>query len=106
MLSYSLENIIFESISLKTVGNIIKFQLPFYQLQARFACLRCGAGGHKVSARRSLRAPGVTLINYKGDNISKYVWPTVIIDITRKITKFVMVDKLKFVIIKKVTMTS
>ena len=28
------------------------------------------------------------LINYMGDNISKYVCPTVIIDIARKITKF------------------
>ena len=34
-------------------------------------------------------APGVTLINYNGDNISIYVCPTVIIDIARKITKFV-----------------
>ena len=31
----------------------------------------------------------VTLVNYKGDIISKYVCPTVIIDITRKNTKFV-----------------
>ena len=29
------------------------------------------------------------LINLKGDNISKYVCPTIIIDIARKITKFV-----------------
>ena len=29
------------------------------------------------------------LINYMGDNISKYVCPTGIIDIARKITKFV-----------------
>ena len=29
------------------------------------------------------------LINYKGNNISKYVCPTVIIDIARKITKFI-----------------
>ena len=29
------------------------------------------------------------LINYMGDNISKYICPTVIIDIARKITKFV-----------------
>ena len=57
--------------------------------QARFACLRCAAGGHFVSAGGSLRSPGVTLVNYKGDNISKYVCPTVLIDITRKITKFV-----------------
>ena len=31
----------------------------------------------------------VTLVNYKGDSISKYVCPTFIIDTTRKITKFV-----------------
>ena len=37
----------------------------------------------------SLWAPGVTLINYKGNNISKYVCPTVIIDIARKIIKFI-----------------
>ena len=36
-----------------------------------------------------LEAPGVTLINYKRDNISIYVCPTVIIDFARKITKFV-----------------
>ena len=53
------------------------------------ACLRCAASGHFVSAGGSLRSPGVTLVNYKGDNISKYVCPTVLIDITRKITKFV-----------------
>ena len=58
-------------------------------LQARFACLRCAVGGHFVSARGSLRSSGVTLVNYKEDNISKYVCPTVIIDIARKITKFV-----------------
>ena len=53
------------------------------------ACLRCEAGGHFVSAGGSLRSLGVTLVNYKGDNISKYVCSTVLIDITRKITKFV-----------------
>ena len=53
------------------------------------ACLRCTAGGHFVSAGDSLRSPGITLVNYKGDNISKYVCPTVLIDITRKITEFV-----------------
>ena len=60
-----------------------------YLSQARFACLRCADGGHFVSARGSLRLPGVTLVDYKGDSISKYVCPTVIIDMTRKITKFV-----------------
>ena len=42
-----------------------------------------------MSAAGSFRSPGVTLINYKRDNISKYVCLTVKIDITRKITKFV-----------------
>ena len=54
--------------------------------QARFACLHCAAGGHFVSAGDALWAPGSILINYKGDNISKYVCPTIIIDIARKIT--------------------
>ena len=63
-------------------------------IQARFACLRCAAGGHFVSAGGSLRSPGVTLVNYKGDNISKYVYPSVKIDITRKITKFVNFKKI------------
>ena len=58
-------------------------------IQARFACLRSAAGGHFVSAGSTLRAPGVTMINYKGENIPKYTCPTVIIDIARKITKFV-----------------
>ena len=30
-----------------------------------------------------------SLINYMGDSISKYICPTVIIDIARKITKFI-----------------
>ena len=33
-------------------------------------------------------APEVTLINCRVDNTPKYVCPTVIIDIARKITKF------------------
>ena len=37
-----------------------------------------------MSAGGALWAPEVTLINYKGDNISKYVCPTVIIDIAQK----------------------
>ena len=41
-----------------------------------------------MSAGGALWAPGVTMINYKGDNISKYVCLTVKFDITRKITKF------------------
>ena len=57
--------------------------------QARFAC-SCGAdGGNFVSARGALLAPRLTLINYKVDNIPKYVCLTIIIDITRKFTRFV-----------------
>ena len=37
----------------------------------------------------TLCPPEGTLVKYKGDSISKHVCPTVIIDITRKITKFV-----------------
>ena len=58
-------------------------------IQAHFACLRCAAGGQKVSAGGTLWVPGLTMINYRGDNISKYVYLTVIIDIARKIAKFV-----------------
>ena len=58
-------------------------------IQARFACLSCAVGGHFMSAGGALWAPGVTLINYKGGNIPKYACTTVIIDIARKITKFI-----------------
>ena len=37
----------------------------------------------------TLWTPGVALINYKGKNIPKYGCPTDIVDIARKITKFV-----------------
>ena len=47
------------------------------------------ASGHFVSAKGSLRSPGVTMFNYKGDNISKYVYLSVKIEIVRKITKFI-----------------
>ena len=47
------------------------------------------SGGHKVSAGGSFRSPGVTLVNYKGNNISKYVCPTDLINMARKITKFI-----------------
>ena len=57
-------------------------------IQARFGCLRCAAGGHKVSAGGSLRSPEVTLVNYKGDSIYKYVHRSVKIDITQKIVNF------------------
>ena len=42
------------------------FLSTFQDIRDRFACLRCGAGGHFVSSRSALWAPGVTLINYKG----------------------------------------
>ena len=61
----------------------------FIYVQARFACLCCAAGGNFVSAGGSLRSPGVTLVNNKGENISKYVHLSVKTDFTRKITKFV-----------------
>ena len=54
-------------------------------VQARFACLRFAAGGHFVSTRGSLRSPGVTLVNYKGNSISKYVFPTVILTIKTRL---------------------
>ena len=50
------------------------FSIPCNVIQYIVACLRCAAG--------------ITWIDYKGDNISKYVSPTVIIEIARKITKF------------------
>ena len=48
----------------------IKTRLMFIYLyiQARLACLRCGAGDTLCPPEE----PGLTLINYKGDNISKY----------------------------------
>ena len=42
-----------------------------------------------MPAGGAFRTIGLTLINYKGDNISKYVCLTVKIDITRKIIKFI-----------------
>ena len=42
------------------------------------------AGGHFVSAGGSHRSLGDTLVNYKGDNISKYVHLSVKIDSTQK----------------------
>ena len=75
--------------SLNSINIRLIFILEYIYLQARFACLRCAAGGHFVSAGGSLRSPGVTLVNYKGDNISKYVCPTDLINMARKITKFI-----------------
>ena len=42
---------------------IYPFIKEFKSLQARFACLRCAAGVHFVSAGGALCAPGMTLIN-------------------------------------------
>ena len=68
--------------------NTFVHEVYIYYIQARFACLRCAVGGHKVSAGGAVRAPGVTLINSNGD-IPKYACTTIMIDIARKITKFV-----------------
>ena len=65
----------------KDVVSRVRTNRVLLYIQARFACLRSAASGHFVSAGGALWAPGVTLINYKGDNISKYVCLTVIIDI-------------------------
>ena len=45
---------------------------------------KCASLAYAERLADSLR-PGLALINYKVDNISKYVCFTVIIDITRKI---------------------
>ena len=42
-----------------------------YNMRTSLACA-ARAGGHKVSARGVHLATGLTLINKKGDNISKY----------------------------------
>ena len=39
----------------------IYLYIPYIYTQARFACLRCAAGGHFVSAGGSLRSPAVTI---------------------------------------------
>ena len=72
----------------KSIFNFLNNKYLFSNLLL-FACLRCAASGHFVSARGSLRSPEVTSVNYKGDSISKYVQLSIKIDITRKITKFV-----------------
>ena len=62
--------------------------LLFFQYKR--ASLTCAARlANTVSTRGALWAPGVTSINYKGNNISKYACPTAIIDIARKITKII-----------------
>ena len=81
----SIDNVLYLSCHIQAMASTFLF----HGVQARFACLRCATGGHFVSAGGALRAPVVTLINFKVDNNSKYVCPTVIIDIARKITKFV-----------------
>ena len=70
------------------------FDIRYSHIQARFACLRCAAGGHCVHWRRPW-APRITLTNNKGDDISKYVCLTVKIDSLEKslnlpIHKFLM----------------
>ena len=57
-----------------------------YIIQAFFAYLHCAAGGHFVLTEGTLSAPRLTF-NYMVNNISEYVFHTVIIDITWKITK-------------------
>ena len=49
-----------------------------------FVCLCCAGGEHFVSTVGAVRAPRDKSINHKGDNISKNVCPTVIIDIVGK----------------------
>ena len=81
---------IYYILTIKTRFIVCLFVCVYIYIQARFACLRCAAGGHFVSAGGSLRSPGVTLVNYKGENIYKYVnmcYLSVKIDITREITK-------------------
>ena len=56
----------------------------------KLASLACAARlADTLVLRRLPWSPGVTLVKYKGDNISKYVYLSVKIDITRKITKIV-----------------
>ena len=43
------------------------FFVVYIYTSALRACLRCAAGEHFASAGGSLRSPGVTLVNYKGD---------------------------------------
>ena len=68
--------------------NISRIIMEFIVTRA-LRLLALAAGGHFMSAGGALWAPGVTWMDCRGDNTSKYVCPTVIIDITRKITKFV-----------------
>ena len=55
-------------------------RVVLYLRQARFACLRRAAGGHKVIARGVLRTPRLTMIDCKVNNFSKYACLTVTID--------------------------
>ena len=41
-----------------------------------------------MSTGGAFQAPGVTLISYKGDIISRYVCPTAIIDIAQNLSIF------------------
>ena len=75
---------------LMNVANIIQGYKVITRNYHKRASLACAARlVDTVSAGGALWAPGVTLFNYKGDDIPKYVCHTAIIDIERKITKFV-----------------
>ena len=65
---------------------ICTFSHPVFSNQKR-ASLACAA--LLADTLCPPEAPRLTIINYKVDNISKYVCLTVIIAITRKITRFV-----------------
>ena len=87
---FRLSNIYIYILNIKTRLMFVCLCVYVYiYIQARFACLRCAGGGHFVSAGVALWSPGITLINYKGNNISKYVCLNVIIDIAREITKII-----------------
>ena len=66
----------------KTIVNTSRVEMTdqLTIVQALFACLRCAAGGHFMSAFGCLGS--LTLINYEGDSISKYIYHTAKIDIT------------------------
>ena len=74
---------------LRTIYNSSEFFCFIYLTAYKRASLACAA-----RLADTLRLPEAAcgrleslLINYMGDSISKYVCPTVIIDIARKITK-------------------
>ena len=62
----------------------------YIYIQARFACLRCARlADTSCPPEAPFDRLEVTLVNCKGDNISKYVHLSVKTDFTGKITKFV-----------------